>query len=95
MKNLKLFKIIDFDEVNDNDRVKKANYIGYAHFYCRRYKESKPEDEIDEEVYSKFVKMDTRLGTSPTEQLFMSIFSTLDLEIIKVCFQLKFTANNN
>ena len=91
-KNLKLFKIIDFDKVNKNKRVKKANNIGYAHFYYRRYKESKSEDDIDEEVYSKFVKLDTRLGISPSEQLFMSVFSTLDLEMIEVCFQLRMTA---
>ena len=92
MKNLKLLKIIDLDEVNENECVKKANYNGFGHFYYKRLKESKPEDEIDEEVYSKFVKLDTRSGTSPSEQLFLSVFLTLDLEIIKVCFQLKIKA---
>ena len=89
MKNLKLFKIIDLDEVNENECVRKANYVGFGHVYYRHYKESKPEDEVDEEVYSKLVNLDTRLGTSPSEQLFVWIFFTLDLEIIKVCFQLK------
>ena len=89
MKNIELFKMIDLDEVNENECVKKANYDGFGHVYYRRYKESKPEDEIDEEVYSKFVKLDTKLGTPPSEQLFMCVFLTLDLEIIKVCFQLK------
>ena len=84
-----MFKIIDFDEVNENECVKKANYIGFAHFYYKRYKKLKPEDEIDEEVYSYFVKLDSRLGTPPSEQLFKCVFLTLDLEIIKVCFQLK------
>ena len=88
MKNLKLFKIIDLDEVNENKCVRKANYVGFGHVYYRRYKESKPEDDIDEEVYSKIVELDTRLGTPPSKQLFMCVF-TLDLEIIKVCFQLK------
>ena len=92
MKNLKLFKIIDLDEVNENECLKKANYDGFRHVYYRRYKESKSEDDIDEEVYSKFVKLDTRLGISPSEQLFMSVFSTLDLEMIEVCFQLRMTA---
>ena len=96
MKNLKLFKIIDLDEVNENEWhsfFKKANYDGFRHLYYRRYKESKSEDEIDEEVYSKLSELDIRLGslpgTSPSEQLFMCIFFTLNLEIIKVCFQLK------
>ena len=88
MKNRKIFKIIDLDEVNENDSVKKAKYDGFGHVYYRRYKKSKPEDDIDEEVYSKIVELDTRLGTPPSKQLFMCVF-TLDLEIIKVCFQLK------
>ena len=89
MKNLKLLKIIDLDEVNENECVKNANYDGWGDFYYQSYKESKPEDEIDEEVYSYFVKLDSRLGTSPSKQLFMCVFLTLDLEIIKVCFRLK------
>ena len=93
MKNIKIFKIIDLDEVNENECVKKANYFGFGHVYYRRYKELKPKYDIDEEVYSKLSELDIRLGslpgTSPSEQLFICIFFTLDLEIIKVCFQLK------
>ena len=93
MKNLKLLKIIDLDEVNENECVKKANYDGFGHVYYRRYKESKPEYQTDKEVYTKLVELDKRLGsllgTSPSEQLFMCIFFTLDPDIIKVCFQLK------
>ena len=88
MKNLKFLKIIDLNEVHESECVKKANYDGFGHVYYRRFKESKPEDDIDEEVYSKIVELDTRLGTPPSEQLFMCVF-TLDLEMIKVCFQLK------
>ena len=80
------------DEVNENERVKKANYDGFGHVYYQRYKESKSEDEIDKEVYTKLVKLDTKLGTSPSKQLFMCIFFTLDPDIIKVCFQLKIKA---
>ena len=86
MKNIKTFKIIDLDKVNENECVKNANYDGFGHVYYRHYKESKPKDEIDEEIYSKIVELDMRLGTPPSEQLFMCFF-TLDLKIIKVCFQ--------
>ena len=80
------------DEVNENERVKKTNYDGFGHVYYQRYKESKSEDEIDKEVYTKLVKLDAKLGTSPSKQLFMCIFFTLDPDIIKVCFQLKIKA---
>ena len=87
MKNFKLFKIIDFDEVNENERVKKANYIGYAHFYFLQcHKESKSDDEIVKEFFTKLVELDTRLGTPPSEQLFMCLRFTVNLDIIKVCF---------
>ena len=92
MKNEKLFKIIDFDEVNENECVKKANYDGFGHVYYRRCKESKSDDEIDKEVYSKLVELDTRFGTSPSEQLFRWIFFTLDFDIKQVCFRLKICA---
>ena len=84
-----MFKIIDLDEVNENECVKNANYDGWGDFYYQRYKKSKPEDEIDGEVYFNLVKLDTRFGTSPSEQLFMCIYHTLNPDIIKVCFQLK------
>ena len=75
--------------MNENECVKKAKYDGWGDFYHHRYKISKPEDEIDGEVYSKLVKLDTRFGTSPSEQLFMCIYHTLDPDNIEVCFQLK------
>ena len=78
--------------MNENECVKKANYDGFGHVYYRRYIESKPEDQIEEKVYAELVKLDTRLGSSPSKQLFMCVFLTLDLEIIKVCFQLKIKA---
>ena len=78
--------------MNENERVKNANYDGWGDFYYQRYKKSKPEDEIDGEVYSNLVKLDTRFGTSPSEQLFMCIYHTLNPDIIKVCFQLKLQA---
>ena len=92
MKHIKTFKIIDLDEVNENDSVKKAKYDGFGHVYYRHYKESKPKDEIDEEIYSKIVELDMRLGTPPSEQLFMCIYHTLDPDNIEVCFQLKLQA---
>ena len=90
MKDSKLFKIIDFDKVNEYESLRKKGINGFAEVYLWRCnEESKSNDEIDKEIYSKLVKLDTRLGTTITEQLFGSVSRTLNLDIIKVLFQLK------
>ena len=88
MTDLKLFKTINLNEVNDNECVKKNNFIGFAHCYFWRCNSenvtSKSDIEITKEVYTKLVELDSRLGTAPSEQLFVCILYTLDLDIIKV-----------
>ena len=82
MKNLKLFKIIDFDEVNENEC--EANYIGYAHFYLSQcHKESKSNDEIDKELYAELVKLDKRLGREASDQLYECVSHITRSDIIK------------
>ena len=71
--------------MKENACVKKENYIGFAHFYFSRCsQETQSDNDIDKEVYTKLVELDTRLGTPPSEQLFMCVFYTLDLDILKV-----------
>ena len=82
--------MIDFEQVNEYESLRKLNYVGFAEVYLERCdKESKSDDEIDKEIYTKLVKLDTRLGTTASEQLFGSVSRTLNLDIIKVLFQLK------
>ena len=65
--------------------LREANYVGFAEVYLWRCeKESKSNDEIDKEVYSKLVELDARLGTTSSEQLFWCVFYTLNLDIIMV-----------
>ena len=76
--------------MNEYECLRKKNYVGFANVYlagCN--KRSHPNDVIDKELYSKLVKLDTRLGTTATEQLFWCVSYTLSLDIIKVRFQLK------
>ena len=73
------------DEVIENERVKNANYIGFAYLYfSRSNQELQSDNEIVKEVYTKLIELDTRLGTPPSEQLFHSILYTLDSDILKV-----------
>ena len=65
--------------------LREANFVGFAHVYLKQCtNESKSDDKIDEEVYSKLVELDTRLGTTASEQLFGSLCQTTRSDIIKV-----------
>ena len=73
------------NEVKENACVKKENYIGFAHIYFSRCnQESESNNEIVKEVYTKLVELDTRLGTTASEQLESCLNRTTCWDIIKV-----------
>ena len=62
--------------------------MGFAHAYLDRCEtESKSDDEIDIQVYTKLVELDSRLDTTATEQLFYCVKFTQRLDLIKVSIQ--------
>ena len=63
----------------------EPKYYKFADLYLLRCKEeSKLSDEINERVYSKLVKLDFKLGTTPSTQLFSCLCITIRSDIIKV-----------
>ena len=71
---------LDFETWKDYDWIRKeTGDVGYANYYL-----VKSNDEIDKDVYAKLVELDTKLGTTSSEQLFSCVFYTLNLDIIKV-----------
>ena len=60
--------------------------MGFAHVYLDRLieHESRSDDEIDIQVYTKLVELDSRLDTTPAEQLFQCIKFTQRGDLIKV-----------
>jgi len=43
--------------------LRRGPYVGFADMYRKKCKkESKPNNEIDKELYAELVKLDTRLG---------------------------------
>ena len=57
--------------MNEYDSLRGDGRVGFTQFYLKQcYKESKSDDEIDKEVYDKIFELDTRLGTTASEQLF-------------------------
>ena len=82
--SFKLFQSIDLGQVNENV-VRKKDGVGFAHAYLDRCeKESKSDDEIDIQVYTKLVELDSRLDTTAAEQLFYCVKKTQRLDLIKV-----------
>ena len=82
--------MIDFDQVDEYEDLRTKDFAGFADFFLQRFsQESQSDDEIDIELYTKLVELDTRLGTTATEQLFACLVQTMRLDIIKVLIQQK------
>ena len=60
------------------------NFVGFASKYLERFdEESKTDREIDREIYSKLVQLDSRLGTRASDQLYKCLSHTTRSDIIK------------
>ena len=58
---------------------------GFAQRYLRECdRQSKSDDQIDIQVYTKLVQLDSKLGTTATEQLLGGVFALLRLDLLKV-----------
>ena len=68
-----------------NEQARMMGVVGYAqlYLYCRE-KKSVSEEEIDIQVYKKLVALDTKIGTTASEQLFTCLLHTSRWDIIKV-----------
>ena len=65
--------------------MKKKGAVGFASLYLWRCKEeSKSNDEISVQVYTKLINIDSRIGTTATEQLFWCVNLSLRFDLIKV-----------
>ena len=60
------------------------NFVGFASKYLELFdKESKSDREIDSEIFSKLVQLDSRLGTRASDQLYKCLSHTTRSDIIK------------
>ena len=80
--------MFDFDEVNEYERLRKNDWVGFADVYLDKcYEKSDGDNKVDIPLYEKLVELDTRLGTKVSEQLYQCLRSTTQLDIIKVRFR--------
>ena len=71
--------------MNEYESLRKKGLVGIAQFYLMRcIEESKTDDGIDIQVYTKLIELDSRLGTTASEQLNLCLQLTTRSDIIKV-----------
>ena len=74
--------------VNENEfdvLREKLGWVGYAHYYLREcWNGSELKNKADVTVYKQLLEIDSKLGTTQTEQLFICVFLSLRMDLIKV-----------
>ena len=71
------------DEVEHDDRLREL--VGYADYYLVRcWDESELKNKADVTIYKQLLEIDSKLGTTQSEQLFECVFYSLRIDLIKV-----------
>ena len=64
---------------------KKHGYVGFAQYYLRGcYDDSALLNKAENKIYKKLLEIDSKLGTTQTEQLFSCVFHSVRMDLIKV-----------
>ena len=89
--NLKAGKLIETFGIdiylteNSFDMLRERDFVGYAHYYLQYcYDKSQLENQADITIYKQLLEIDSKLGTTQTEQLFWCVFWTVRMDLIKV-----------
>ena len=87
--NLKARRLFEKDGVrmvyDDYDEIREYGWVGYAHIYLHEcWNESELINKADLAVYKQLLEIDSKLGTTQSEQLFGCVFSSFRMDLIKV-----------
>ena len=76
--------------MNEYEEFKKSGFVGFADVYLQQcYKKPKRDSEIDTQVYNKLVELDSKIGTTASEQLFQLLSHSLRFDLLKVSIQFR------
>ena len=76
---------ISMEEHQDYDWMRSEEGLGYAHYYLQKcWNESELINKADVAVYKQLLEIDSKLGTTQSEQLFECVFYSLRMDLIKV-----------
>ena len=63
----------------------KHGFVGYAHYYLQEcWNESELKNKADVTIYKQLLEIDSKLGTTQSEQLFGCVFHSVRMDLIKV-----------
>ena len=68
-----------------DDKLRELNYVGYAHYYLQEcWNESELKNKADVTTYKQLLEIDSKLGTTQSQQLFECVFHSLRMDLIQV-----------
>ena len=90
--NLEAGKLIKSHEISFRDQEniydelrEELGYVGYANYYLQEcWDESELKNKADVTIYKQLLEIDSKLGTTQSEQLFECVFHSLRMDLIKV-----------
>ena len=70
---------------DEYDELREEGYVGYAHYYLQEsWNKSELKNKADVTIYKQLLEIDSKLGTTQSEQLFKCVFHSLRMDLIKV-----------
>ena len=72
-------------EENEFDVLREDGFVGYAQYYLQEsYDKSELINKAEIKIYKELLEIDSKLGTTQTEQLFECVFKSVRMDLIKV-----------
>ena len=73
------------DRIERNDQLRELGFVGYANYYLKAcWNDSELTNKADVEIYKQLLEIDSKLGTTQSDQLFECVFHSLRIDLIKV-----------
>ena len=67
------------------DELREVGFVGYAEYYLQNcWNETELKNKADVTIYKQLLEIDSKLGTTQSEQLFECVFHSLRMDLIKV-----------
>ena len=73
------------DQVEKHDKLREDDFVGYAEYYLSEcWNESELKNKADVTIYKQLLEIDSKQGTTQSEQLFQCVLHSPRMDLIKV-----------